>query len=71
MGKAEVEKVRAMKLSVSSFGTPRDVCVDCRDMLTNMIRYMKLANMLTNMIRYMKLANMLTNMIRYEAGKHA
>jgi hypothetical protein len=43
MGKAEVEKVRAMKLSVSggSLGTPRDVCVDCRDMLTNMIRYVE------------------------------
>ena len=36
MGKAEVDKVKAMKLT--SMGTPRDVCLDCRDMLSNMIR---------------------------------
>jgi hypothetical protein len=36
MGKAEVEKIKAMKLT--SQGAPQYVCLDCREMLTNMIR---------------------------------
>jgi hypothetical protein len=36
MGKAEVDKVKAMKLT--SWGTTQNVCVECRDMLTNLIR---------------------------------
>jgi hypothetical protein len=36
MGKAEVERVKGMKLS--SQGAPQRVCLDCREMLTKMIR---------------------------------
>jgi len=36
MGKVEVEKVKAMKLTV--MGVAQNVCLDCLDMLTNMVR---------------------------------
>jgi len=37
MGKAEVDKVKAMNLAVG--GCAQSVCLDCRDLLANMIRY--------------------------------